>query len=238
MYERIEKHAGQDDENIKVAAIAAFIADRYKKDTAHNFCKNPLEFLYYSNIASHVEDRDAYINEVIKELRKIETVWEPSNQSINKGFQSHRNFLDNPQGILKSLRSIIIKELAAYHTKFKDEPCTYIQKWPTENNLSSWYVILKKQGYHYPHIHPSGWLSGVVYLKVVPSAGENEGAIQFCLGGDQYLDSNSSKVTYNPQAGDIVFFPSSLHHRVLPYTTDTDRIVVAFDLCPDGIQPR
>ena len=32
--------------------------------------------------------------------------------------------------------------------------------------------------------------------------------------------------------GDIVFFPSSLHHRTIPFSTDTDRIIVSFDLKP------
>ena len=29
--------------------------------------------------------------------------------------------------------------------------------------------MLKEQGYHNLHIHQDGWLSGVIYLKVVPS---------------------------------------------------------------------
>ena len=232
-YKRIETQSGLDDENIKIAAISSFVADRFKKDTAHNFCKNPLDFLHFSNISSHVEDPNSYITEIVKDLRDIESIWEPSNQSVHKGFQSQINFLKNPSGNFISLKSIIINEIDSYFSKFKNESCSFIQKWPSEMNLSSWYVILKKQGYNFPHIHPAGWLSGVVYLKVVPSVGKNEGAIEFCLGGDHYSDVNSSKITYNPNMGVIVFFPSSLHHRTLPFSTDTDRIVVAFDLCPD-----
>jgi len=234
IYKRIEMQSELDDENIKVAAISSLVEEQYKKDTAHNFCKNPLDFIHFANIASHVEDPDSYISEIIKELHNIKSIWQPSNQSIHKGFQSHFNFLENPSGILKSLKSTIINELGSYYLKFKNESCSFIKKWPRENNLSGWYVILKQQGYHYPHIHPSGWLSGVVYLKVVPAAEKNEGAIEFCLGENRYLDADSLKITYNPQAGDMVFFPSSLHHRVLPFSTDTERIVVAFDLCPDS----
>ena len=35
-----------------------------------------------------------------------------------------------------------------------------------------------------------------------------------------------------PKPGDIVLFPSSLHHRTIPFTVESDRIVVAFDLMP------
>lgn len=83
------------------------------------------------------------------------------------------------------------------------------------------------------HIHPTGWLSGVIYLKVVPSLGKNEGAIEFSLNGKRYHDVNSHSLTFQPGVGDIVFFPSSLHHRTIPFTTDTDRIIVSFDLIPE-----
>jgi hypothetical protein len=76
-------------------------------------------------------------------------------------------------------------------------------------------------------------LSGVIYLKVVPSLENNEGAIEFGLNGATYTDDNSPKVIHQPEAGDIVLFPSSLHHSTIPFTTDTDRIVISFDLAPN-----
>ena len=90
--------------------------------------------------------------------------------------------------------------------------------------------MLKKQGYQNPHIHPGGWLSGVIYLKVVPSMDKNEGAIEFSLNGEYYSNINSPKLIHQPKLGDIVFFPSSLHHRTIPFSTNTDRIIVSYDL--------
>ena len=113
-----------------------------------------------------------------------------------------------------------------------NESCSYIQKWPSKKNLFGWHVILKKQGCQTTHNHTGGWLSGVIYLKVVPSLGKGEGAIEFSLNGKNYSNINSPKLTYQPELGSIVFFPSSLHHRTIPFTTDTDRIIVSFDLIP------
>ena len=70
--------------------------------------------------------------------------------------------------------------------KFQKETCSFIKKWPSEIFLNGWHVVLKKQGYNTAHIHPTGWLSGVIYLKVVPALEKNEGAIEFSLNG-QYL---------------------------------------------------
>ena len=92
--------------------------------------------------------------------------------------------------------------------------------------------MLKEQGYHNFHIHQDGWLSGVIYLKVVPSLNKNEGAITFNLAGSHISGPNFPKIIHNPEVGDMVLSPSSLFHGTIPFTTDTDRIVVAFDLKP------
>jgi len=232
IYKRIETHSEKDDENIRVAAIASFIAEREKKDTAHNFCKKPLDFLYFSSISSHIEDANSFITELIEELQNIKTIWEPSNKTTRKGFQSGIDLFKKPLKKMRYLKSIIIDELDSYYTKFENESCSYIQKWPSEKRLVGWHVILKQQGHQTAHIHSDGWLSGVIYLKVVPSLGKNEGSIEFGLSGENYFDVDLPKVIYQPKLGDIVFFPSSLHHRTVPFTTDTDRIIVSFDLMP------
>lgn len=83
------------------------------------------------------------------------------------------------------------------------------------------------------HIHQSGWLSGVIYLKVVPSLNNNEGAIKFSLAGPRSSYANLPEIIHVPKAGDIVLFPSSLYHGTIPFSTNTDRIIVSFDLRPD-----
>ena len=109
-----------------------------------------------------------------------------------------------------------------------------LKKWPYKKNIYGWHVILKQHGHQNAHIHPSGWLSGVIYLKVVPPFDKNEGAIEFGLNGENYFDINSPKLIHQPKLGDIVLFPSSLHHRTIPFSTSTDRIIVSFDLQPNS----
>ena len=131
---------------------------------------------------------------------------------------------------LGQLKSIIIEELEAYYRKFQNESCSFIEKWPSKKNLHGWHVVLKKQGYQGAHIHPTGWLSGVIYLKTVPLLRKDEGAIEFSLGGEDYQNIKTPSLTHRPSVGDIVLFPSSLHHKTIPFTTETDRIIVSFDL--------
>tara|TARA_B110000037_G_scaffold210173_1_gene260173 strand:- start:4064 stop:5647 length:1584 start_codon:yes stop_codon:yes gene_type:complete len=235
IYSRINKSAELDDQNLRVAAFSTFITDKEKKDTTHKFCKKPMDFIHFSNISSHLKNSEFFIEEVIEELNHINARWEPLGRTTHKGFHSGNkvSIFKSGQKKINKLQSIIIDELDLYKKKFKNETCSYIKKWPTKKyNLFAWYVILKSQGYQSAHIHPSGWLSGVIYLKVVPPLKKNEGSIEFDLSGQNYFNINSLKLNYQPKVGDIVLFPSSLHHRTIPFTTDTDRIIISFDLIP------
>ncbi len=236
VYQRIGIQSKVNGEDISIAAFASFISQKEKKMTAYNFCPNPLDFIHVANLSSHVDDSVAYIEDTIEDLNKVETIWEPFGKSTIRGYQSLEgmNLFKSSSEKIAQLKSIIINELEAYYLKFQNEPCSYIQKFPTNNNLFGWNVVLKNNGHQSTHIHPVGWLSGVIYLKVVPSLGKDEGAIEFSLNGKHYYDINSPRLTFQPVVGDIVFFPSSLHHKTIPFTTDADRIIVSFDLIPEA----
>jgi len=233
IYKRIEENSQLDEKNISVAAFSSFIAYKEKKSTHQNFCPNPIDFIHHSNLSSHLQNFNSFITEIIKELHNINIAWEPFGKTTIKGFQSKSNLFTKPQKKIQNLKSIIITEIESYYLKFKSETCSFIKRWPSKYDLAAWHVILKKQGHQKPHIHPAGWLSGVIYLKVVPSFKKNEGAIEFGLNGEHYYDVESPKVLHLPKTGDIVLFPSSLHHRTIPFSTDTDRISIAFDLVPN-----
>ncbi|MDB2527576.1 tetratricopeptide repeat protein [Candidatus Pelagibacter bacterium] len=233
IYQRINNNAKLDEKNLRVAAFSSFISHKENKETKNNFCKNPLEFLYFSNLSSHLKNSDKFIDDLIDQIKHINASWEPSNKTTIKGFQSTKNLFVDSKGKIKDLQKIIIDELQKYNLKFKDKSCLFINEWPLKKNLFGWHVILQQQGYQDPHIHPVGWLSGVIYLKVVPSLEKNEGAIEFSLNAQNYSDVKSPKFIHQPKKGDIVFFPSSLHHRTIPFTTNTDRIIISFDLLPD-----
>jgi hypothetical protein len=88
-----------------------------------------------------------------------------------------------------------------------------------------------KNGHQKAHIHPAGWVSGVLYLKTVESPVEHEGAIEFGLHGYGYPVKNEEypRQIYQPNNGDLILFPSSLFHKTIPVIKDVERCVIAFD---------
>ena len=237
VYQRIEIESKKYNENITTAAFASFLSTIEKKDTANKFCNNPIDFIHCNNISSYLSDSTEFIEQLIEELYDVQTTWEPADKATRKGFQTPDkiNLFENPSGKIAYLKSLILDEIDSYYLKFRNESCSYIQKWPSKKNIWGWHVILKQQGYQAAHIHPNSWLSGVIYLKVVPSRGKDEGAIEFSLNGKYYSNVDAPKYTYQPSEGDIVFFPSSLHHKTIPFTTDTDRMIVSFDLMAEKL---
>ena len=109
---------------------------------------------------------------------------------------------------------------------------SFIELWPGEIKVTGWYNRLLKNGYHTAHIHPSGWLSGVIYLRTVDPSDSDEGSIEFSLHGYDLpiIDENYPRKVHRPKKGDLILFPSSLFHRTVAFTQEGERCVVAFDI--------
>ena len=121
IYERIEKISKLDELDIRLAAFSSFILAQEKKDTANNFCRNPLSFLYFSNINNHLKDCNTFLKEIISEVRDLENVWEPRKNTTHNGFHTptHINVFSNSSKYISQLKSIILNELDSFYLKYE-----------------------------------------------------------------------------------------------------------------------
>ncbi len=232
IYQRLEEKADVDAHNLGVAAFASFMQGTQKKAFQNKFCGNSLDYLYFSNISEHVRNTKSFVTKVIDDLHSVPKVWQPNAQSVRGGFQTSSNLFNFPKENVMVLKKIIYNEIDNYYEKFKEQDCTFVNDWPDQKKIKGWHVVLKEQGYNTMHIHQDGWLSGVIYLKVVPPLDKDEGAIKFSLGNPKFREIVAPEVIYNPNVGDIVLFPSSLYHETIPFSTNSERIIVSFDLMP------
>ena len=72
-----------------------------------------------------------------------------------------------------------------------------------------------------------------VITKIPKILKNNQGAIKFThIGYDYPEDKILPEFVYVPKAFDIALFPSSLFHQTIPFSSQEERHVVAFDLIP------
>lgn len=229
--ERLKALADSGDINLRLAGVSAFVTHQLKLEDPYPFCKKPLDFVQVGNLNDHITDVSGFIEDLTLEASKVAQVWEPQHGVTKFGFQTSPTIFGAGKNC-EALEKILRKEIDSYYSNFRSEDCALIDLWPGEFDLRGWFVRLIKNGHQRPHNHPSGWLSGVVYLKTIDSLDADDGAIEFSLHGHDLpiLDSSYARKIHRPKRGDVVLFPSSLFHRTIPFKQDTDRNVIAFDL--------
>lgn len=109
---------------------------------------------------------------------------------------------------------------------------------PAPARIRAWGLLQREGDYEALHLHPSGWLSGVYYVRIPPavsSAGDGRGCIEFGppAGLADVVPDAAPTRHYVPREGMLLLAPSHYPHRTIPSGLDEDRISVAFDVIPD-----
>jgi uncharacterized protein (TIGR02466 family) len=221
--------------NIRAAAVSNFVALQRKDAPSYSFCPKPMAYIRHRNIAALFGDFDNFCTSLLDEASVIDSVWNPPGNSTHGGFQSSENLFNLETPRIDALERILKACIQDYFGQFQDSIDPYVSRRPQALKLSGWIVRLRKSGRQEAHIHPSGWLSGVLYLRVPDFRSKEEGAISFQMSGYDYPpgDDPTPQTLYQPSKGDLVLFPSCLFHKTLPFDMDEERISVAFDLQPD-----
>ena len=93
---------------------------------------------------------------------------------------------------------------------------------------------MKSGGELQPHIHEDGWISGSVYINVPSELSSNNGKLVVSLGEDN--DTKNPKLNHKKivdvVTGSLVLFPGSLTHYTIPFKSNSERVVLAFDVKP------
>ena len=90
---------------------------------------------------------------------------------------------------------------------------------------------MKNGGKLDPHIHENGWLSGSIYINVPPKLKADSGNLVVSLGNKLDVAENKKiEKSINVVTGSICLFPASLFHYTVPFESNEDRIVLAFDV--------
>ena len=231
-YKKLISSISKDDpDNRRIAATSAYISHQFNIRNIYPFCQNPLNFILKNNIKKNMENDSLEIQELIEEITKKKFTWELFGKTTVGGSSAY-NLTQLGITSLSKLQNILVSEISNYKENFKNENCAFIQKWPKKYKFNIWSNILKSEGYNTSHIHPAGWLSGGIYLKIPSNIKKNEAGIEFSLHGDDYpiKIKNIPTITIVPKVYDLVLFPSSLFHKTIPFKSSDERMMIAFDI--------
>ncbi len=231
-YQKLISSISKDDpDSRRIAAISAYASNQLNIQNIYPFCPNPLNFILKKNIKKNMENESLDLQELIKEITKKKFTWELFGKTTVGGSSAY-NLTQLGIASLSKLQDILVSEISNYKENFKNENCTFIQKWPNKYKFNIWSNILKSEGYNTSHIHPAGWLSGGVYLKIPTNIKKNEAGIEFSLHGENYpiKIKDIPRITVVPEVYDLILFPSSLFHKTIPFKSDDERMMIAFDI--------
>lgn len=161
---------------------------------------------------------------------------QPIGQSLNNGTQTLEELFDIDVAILRRLKSFVLLQVSHLVSGLKKQTGhPMLSRLPLKDDYyftGSWSVKLTQQGFHSPHFHPAGWISGVFYVDVPKSiAQEGQGWIEFGRPNIPGLNDEPEFVV-KPKAGRLALFPSYMWHGTRAFSSDETRLTVAFDLIP------
>ena len=217
-----------------LATLAGHYAENFEVENDYNFCPDPMSFVFHTEIKELKGDSDLR-DALLKEIRSADVSEKMQGRLVN-GVQSAGNLLKRPEPVFRELALLVEDAVDRYRKNFAGSNCEFIKSFPKKTVIaSSWYVRMKQGGHLNSHIHEEGWISGAMYLSLPTNkAHEHEGSIEVSTHGDEYPKKHDNFQTkaLAPEVGDFIMFPSSLFHRTIPFSSDEERICIAFDLKP------
>lgn len=161
----------------------------------------------------------------------------PTSHATVKGRHTG-NLLVDPKGPFAEFEAILWRAAQEYRDRIPvDAAHPFLADPPDLNGLVVWSVVMETRGHQVPHIHPSGWLSGVYYADlpevVDQETSDHEGWIEFGEPPPDFPVTKSLHTKlFKPKLGRLFLFPSYCYHRTVPYSTDERRVSIAFDFLP------
>ena len=197
------------------------------------FCENPLDFIKIIDLNTVCDFEDLFINTSKDILGSDDFKINPQPLLVN-GTQSANNIFLNKNNKIPKIKNIINSEIQNYYKKFLYSEEGFLKNWPKNYYIDGWLVKMRSGGNIEPHIHEHGWLSGSIYINVPKKKYLDSGNLVISLDDkkkDNFKNTDKSNFKIiNVKTGTLCLFPASLFHYTIPFKSNEDRIVLAFDM--------
>ena len=207
---------------------------RYGIDRPNLFCKEPLKYVSKIDLKDQYDFREIFVNATLDILNDGKTEYR-STGLLTNGSQTYGNIFDLQLNLTQEIQKIIRIEVEKYRFNFKDSEEGLITNWPENYDISGWLIRMQNGGELQPHMHEGGWISGSVYINVPPKMKSDSGNLVVSIEDENFISniSKNAKNVIDVVTGSLVLFPASLLHHTIPFESEEERIVLAFDVVPN-----
>jgi len=230
-FEELDYLINQDKANAVIGSLTCRSALKYGLDKPNLFCMEPLKYLLHTDLNTRYDFEETFV-EKAKSILKENRISHRRQTLLVNGYQTSGNIFDIKNSFTEQIQKAIRFEIEKYRVNFKNSEEGLIKKWPTEYSLSGWLISMKSGGNLKPHIHDNGWLSGSLYINVPRKIKADSGNLVVSLGEEK--DKTDTRINVekiiNVVTGSLVLFPASLMHHTIPFESEEERIVLAFDV--------
>ena len=222
---QLDKMINRGENNSNVGSFVSRCNFRYKHDRQNPFCNEPLDYILNTNLTEQYQLLDDFIKPITDFLKDNTST--PKQQGlISNGYQTDGNLFEDETIDTNAIQKIIHLEVKKYRENFKNSEEGFLKNWPEEYTLNGWLISMKSGGKLKPHMHEYGWLSGSIYINVPKKKTIDSGNLVVCIDDKDEINKKSIDV----MTGSLCLFPASLLHYTIPFESDEDRIVLAFDV--------
>ena len=230
LFEELDSIINEGKMNAVIGSICSRSEVKYGVKKENPFCNNPLDYVLKKDLNEKYDFKNVIVK-CVNNILKDDSISNRVQKLITNGYQTAGNLFANRDFDTNEIQKIIKIEIEKYRLYFKDSKEGFIKNWPTNYNLNGWLISMKKGGKLSAHMHDLGWLSGSIYINVPQKSELESGNLVVCI--DENENKNENKKSIDVVTGSLCLFPSSLLHYTIPFESEENRIVLAFDMIPN-----
>jgi Putative 2OG-Fe(II) oxygenase len=162
---------------------------------------------------------------------EVDETWQEAVQSVRKMHNIKLN--RHPDRLVQATLAEIDRRAALYLAKWTNSDHVLSRWVPRNFRVSHWALISHGDGYNVPHIHPEGWITGILYVAGPDRANASDGspgALRVGPPPDLVESTGWPDITVAPVPGTLVLMPSYYTHWTVPLGRPGLRIAIAFDV--------
>jgi Flp pilus assembly protein TadD len=220
--------------NPTIGSLTSRAENRYGIRKINTFAIEPFKYVVRTDLIKKCDFKNTFVEAMHNILNK-ESLSIRNQGLLSKGQQTAGNIFLIDTDLIRKVEKIIRSGIGDYQAKFKNSKEGFLVAWPKKYSLKGWLISMKSGGHLAPHIHEAGWLSGAVYINVPAKKQPDSGNFVLCTDAAEpkKMDEKNGHKVIDIATGDLVLFPASLMHYTIPFESEEQRIVLAFDVMPE-----